>query len=55
MARVTDIACPQCKKMFYVENSMLKGNCKFHCPYCDSYFFRNDITKEEEDDGQGSN
>lgn len=47
MANVFWLTCPKCKKRFYAETSMLKIKTKFHCPYCDLYFDKEQVGQEE--------
>jgi hypothetical protein len=44
MADIVYIICPDCHKRFYAESVMRRTNSKFHCPYCDLYFFEKEIT-----------
>lgn len=48
MANVFWLTCPECVRKFYAETSMLYIKTKFHCPFCDLYFDKEEIEKEEE-------
>lgn len=47
MANVFWLSCPECRKRFYAETNMLKIKTKFHCPFCDVYFDKEQVTEEE--------
>lgn len=48
MANVFWLTCPKCGKRFYAEITMLEIDTKFHCPFCDLYFDREERVKKEE-------